>query len=102
MSRVEVLACLERARCAVSDFQREAKRASQRAAQEQRNALQWERNAMLAVKAGDDALAREVLARKAEHDRLATCHAQHADVLARQLARLSEMLALADSAALNS
>src|SRR5580704_13047722 len=31
---------------------------------------EWERKAMLAVRAGDDALAKEALARKADHDKM--------------------------------
>ncbi|HVT08173.1 MAG TPA: PspA/IM30 family protein, partial [Polyangia bacterium] len=31
---------------------------------------EWERKAMLAVRAGDDALAKEALARKSEHDNM--------------------------------
>jgi len=38
---------------------------------EAQNAREWERKAMMAVKAGDDALAKEALVRKAEHDKLA-------------------------------
>ncbi len=33
---------------------------------------EWERKAMLAVRAGDDALAKEALTRKAEHDKMTT------------------------------
>src|SRR5258706_6034386 len=39
--------------------------------QELVNAAEWERRAMLAVRAGDDNLAKEALARKKEHDSLA-------------------------------
>jgi phage shock protein A len=52
----------------IADEKRLAKQAEQEAA----NAAEWERRAMLAVKAGDDALAKEALARKKEHDALAT------------------------------
>src|SRR5512146_1183723 len=47
------------------------KRLAKQAEQEAANAAEWERRAMLAVKAGDDALAKEALARKKEHDTLA-------------------------------
>jgi phage shock protein A len=39
--------------------------------QEKLSAAEWERRAMLAVRAGDDNLAKEALARKKEHDNLA-------------------------------
>src|SRR5690348_16378847 len=51
----------------IADEKRLAKQAEQEAA----NAAEWERRAMLAVKAGDDALAKEALNRKKEHDALA-------------------------------
>jgi phage shock protein A len=51
----------------IADEKRLAKQAEQEAA----NAAEWERRAMLAVKAGDDGLAKEALARKKEHDDLA-------------------------------
>lgn len=47
------------------------KRLAKQAEQEQANAAEWERRAMMAVRAGDDALATEALARKKEHDALA-------------------------------
>jgi phage shock protein A len=50
----------------IADEKRLAKQAEQEAA----NAAEWERRAMLAIKAGDDALAKEALARKKEHDQL--------------------------------
>jgi phage shock protein A len=52
----------------IADEKRLAKQAEQEAA----NAAEWERRAMLAIKAGDDNLAKEALARKKEHDQLAT------------------------------
>lgn len=52
----------------IADEKRLAKQAEGEAA----NAAEWERRAMLAIKAGDDALAKEALARKKEHDVLAT------------------------------
>jgi phage shock protein A len=51
----------------IADEKRLAKQAEQEAA----NAAEWERRAMLAVKAGDDALAKEALSRKKEHEALA-------------------------------
>jgi phage shock protein A len=51
----------------IADEKRLAKQAEQEAA----NAAEWERRAMLAIKAGDDALAKEALARKKEHETLA-------------------------------
>ncbi|HEY4120816.1 MAG TPA: PspA/IM30 family protein [Byssovorax sp.] len=51
----------------IADEKRLAKQAEQEAAQ----AAEWERRAMLAIKAGDDALAKEALSRKKEHDALA-------------------------------
>jgi phage shock protein A len=51
----------------IADEKRLAKQAEQEAA----NAAEWERRAMLAIKAGDDALAKEALNRKKEHDALA-------------------------------
>jgi phage shock protein A len=51
----------------IADEKRLAKQAEQEAA----NAAEWERRAMLAIKAGDDALAKEALNRKKEHDTLA-------------------------------
>jgi phage shock protein A len=51
----------------IADEKRLAKQAEQEAA----TAAEWERRAMMAVRAGDDALAKEALARKKEHDGLA-------------------------------
>jgi len=47
------------------------KRLAKQVEQETANAAEWERRAMLAVRAGDDALAKEALARKKEHQTLA-------------------------------
>ncbi len=52
---------------AIADEKRIKKQYEQEAAKAQ----EWERKAMLAVKAGDDALARAALTRKAEHDEVA-------------------------------
>jgi phage shock protein A len=50
------------------------KRLAKQAEQEMANAAEWERRAMLAVKAGDDNLAKEALQRKKEHEQLATTY----------------------------
>ncbi len=47
------------------------KRLAKQAEQEQANAAEWERRAMMALRAGNEQLAREALARKKEHDTLA-------------------------------
>ncbi len=47
------------------------KRLAKQVEQETTNAAEWERRAMLAVRSGDDALAKEALARKKEHQTLA-------------------------------
>ncbi len=52
---------------AIADEKRLAKQAEQEAAK----AAEWERRAMMAVRAGDDALAKEALGRKKEHTTLA-------------------------------
>jgi phage shock protein A len=54
----------------IADEKRLAKQSEQEAA----NAAEWERRAMLAIKAGDDNLAKEALNRKKEHDQLATTY----------------------------
>jgi phage shock protein A len=54
----------------IADEKRLAKQVEQEAA----NAAEWERRAMLAIKAGDDTLAKEALARKKEHDSLVTAY----------------------------
>ncbi|MEO6601600.1 MAG: PspA/IM30 family protein [Polyangiaceae bacterium] len=47
------------------------KRLQKQVEQETQNAVEWEKRAMLAVRAGDDALAKEALSRKKEHQTLA-------------------------------
>jgi len=47
------------------------KRLAKQVEQETANATEWERRAMLAVRSGDDALAKEALSRKKEHQTLA-------------------------------
>jgi phage shock protein A len=54
----------------IADEKRLAKQAEQEAA----NSTEWERRAMLAIKAGDDNLAKEALNRKKEHEQLATTY----------------------------
>ncbi len=48
------------------------KRLSKQGEQETANAAEWERRAMMALRAGNEELAKEALARKREHDALAT------------------------------
>lgn len=48
------------------------KRLAKQAEAEQAKAAEWERRAMMAVRAGDDALAMEALQRKKEHEQLST------------------------------
>jgi len=48
------------------------KRLGKQAANEKSVADEWERKAMMAIRAGDDALAKEALTRKKEHDALAS------------------------------
>jgi phage shock protein A len=50
------------------------KRLAKQAEQEMANAAEWERRAMLAIKAGDENLAREALARKKEHEGLGNAY----------------------------
>jgi phage shock protein A len=52
----------------IADEKRLAKQFEQEAA----NAAEWERRAMMALRAGNEELAKEALARKREHDQLAT------------------------------
>ena len=47
------------------------KRLAKQVEQESLNASEWEKRAMLAIRAGDDALAKEALSRKKEHQTLA-------------------------------
>ena len=48
------------------------KRLAKQCEQEKANAGEWERRAMMALRAGNEELAKEALARKREHDELAT------------------------------
>jgi phage shock protein A len=56
----------------IADEKKLAKQAEQEAA----NAAEWERRAMMAVRASDDALAKEALSRKKEHEQLADAYKQ--------------------------
>jgi phage shock protein A len=47
------------------------KRLAKQAEQELANSAEWERRAMMALRAGNEDLAKEALARKKEHDQLA-------------------------------
>ena len=55
----------------LADAQKEAKRLRRSHQQALRNADEWERNAMLSVRSGDDELAKDALARRAEQTVLA-------------------------------
>ena len=50
------------------------KRLSKQCEQELANAQEWERKAMMALRAGNEPLAKEALARKREHDELAATY----------------------------
>lgn len=69
---------------AIADEKRLAKQAETEAA----TAAEWERRAMLAVRAGDDDLAKEALARKKEHEDLA---AQYKDQWQKQKAGVDQL-----------
>ena len=53
---------------------------------------EWERKAMLAVRAGDDALAREALRRKAEHDNQLGEFSKQADLQKQAVDKLKDQL----------
>lgn len=55
------------------------KRLAKQLENEKSDSAEWERKAMLAIKAGDDELAKEALSRKAEHDKLVTGFQQQWD-----------------------
>src|SRR5262245_36424985 len=59
-------------------------------ANERATATDWERKAMLAVRAGNDALAKEALLRKKEHDQTA---AQYEDQWQKQAAAVNQLKA---------
>jgi phage shock protein A len=62
----QLLEAKKQVAASIADEKRLAKQVEQEAA----NAAEWERRAMMAVRAGDDNLAKEALARKKEHDTL--------------------------------
>jgi phage shock protein A len=64
------------------------KRLSKQLEQEAANAAEWERRAMMAVRAGNEDLAKEALARKREHDELA---ATYKDQWAKQKAAVEQL-----------
>jgi len=64
------------------------KRLQKQVEQETANAAEWEKRAMLAVRAGDDALAKEALSRKKEHQTLAE---QFQDQWAKQKAAVEQL-----------
>src|SRR6186713_2251851 len=69
----QLLEAKKQVAASIADEKRLAKQAEQEAA----SAAEWERRAMLAVRASDDNLAKEALARKKEHDALrASYHEQ--------------------------
>ena len=68
------------------------KRIKKQYEQETAKAADWERKAMLAVKAGDDALARAALQRKADHEEVATTLKQQWDAQKESVTRLKEAL----------
>jgi phage shock protein A len=68
---VDMSAQLEEAKTQVAGAIADDMRLAKQVESEQATAAEWERRAMLAVRAGDDALAKEALTRKKEHDDLA-------------------------------
>jgi len=64
------------------------KRLAKQVEAETANSSEWERRAMLAIRSGDDALAKEALARKKEHETLA---AQFQDQWAKQKAAVEQL-----------
>src|SRR3954467_8632542 len=62
---------LAEAKRQVAESIADEKRLAKQAEQERANATEGERRAMLAIRSGDDALAKEALARKKEHETLA-------------------------------
>src|SRR5205085_7240302 len=59
---------------------------------EQVQAREWEKKAMMAVRSGDDNLAREALRRKAEHDNLQAQFQQQFDLQHGSVEKLKEAL----------
>src|SRR6202021_3138100 len=68
----------------IADEKRLAKQLEQEAA----NATEWERRAMMALRAGNEELAKEALARKKEHDQLA---ATYSDQWSKQKAAVEQL-----------
>jgi len=68
------------------------KRLKKQLEQELAKSEEWERKAMLAVKAGDDGLARAALARKAEHDDVAQTLRQQWDAQKQSVEQLKSAL----------
>jgi len=64
------------------------KRLAKQLEQETANATEWERRAMMALRAGNEELAKEALARKKEHDQLA---ATYQDQWAKQKAAVEQL-----------
>ena len=93
----ELAPLLQRAEDAIIRFARHARDERQRASSAEANAAEWERNAMLAVWAKDDDLAREALLRKAECLGLQSSHTREADRLDAELEALRSLLARARS-----
>ncbi len=68
------------------------KRIKKQLDQERAKAADWEKKAMLAVKAGDDGLARAALARKADHDEIASTLEQQWEAQKESVEKLKEAL----------
>ncbi|MCA9696150.1 MAG: PspA/IM30 family protein, partial [Myxococcales bacterium] len=68
------------------------KRIKKQHEQELAKAQEWERKAMLAVRAGNDDLARAALARKAEHDELAATFKEQWEAQKQAVEQLKEAL----------
>lgn len=68
------------------------KRLKKQYEQESAKAEEWERKAMLAVKAGDDNLARAALQRKADHEQVATSLKQQWDAQKESVEQLKQAL----------
>ena len=73
------------------------KRLKKQYEQERERAVDWERKAMLAVKAGDDELARAALARKAEHEEVSLTLEQQWDAQKQSVEQLKGALRSLDS-----
>ncbi len=78
---------------AIADEKRLAKQAEGEAAK----AAEWERRAMMAVRAGDDALAKEALQRKKEHDNLAQVYKEQWSKQKKQVDQLKLALRVLNS-----